>query len=90
MRLDQYLKVCCLVKHRTEAKKACDAGVVRVNGRAAKASKEVRSGDIITVDSEVRFLELEILEIPCKQVSKKEARDLYRTIHDEHKKLLDF
>lgn len=90
MRIDQYLKICCLVKHRTEAKKACDVGIVKVNGHAAKASKEVRIGDIITVDSEARFLELEILDIPPRQVSKKEARELYRTLHDEHRKLFDF
>ena len=90
MRIDQYLKVCCLVKHRSEAKKACDAGVVKINGRIAKASKEIRIGDIITVDSEARFLEMEILDIPPKQVSKKEAGELYRTIHDEHRRLLDF
>ena len=90
MRVDQFLKVCCLVKHRTEAKKACDIGVVRVNGKAVKASKEVRVGDIITVDSESRFLEFKILDIPPKQASKKEARELYRIIHDKHRKLLDF
>ena len=90
MRVDQFLKVCCLVKHRTEAKKACDVGVVKVNGKVVKASKEVRLGDIITVDSESRFLEFEILDIPPKHVSKKEAKELYRVIHDEHRKLLDF
>ncbi|MFQ6091278.1 MAG: RNA-binding S4 domain-containing protein [bacterium] len=90
MRLDQFLKVCCLVKHRTEAKKACDLGVVKVNGQVAKASKEVRTGHIITVDSESRFLELEILAIPPGNVSKKDARELYRIIKDEHRKLFDF
>ena len=90
MRIDQFLKVSCLVKHRTEAKKACDLGVVKLNGQVVKASKEVRTGDIITVDSESRFLELEILDIPPKQASKKESKALYRIIHDEHKKLLDF
>ena len=90
MRLDQYVKVCCLVKHRTEAKKACDAGFIRVNGRLAKASKEIQAGDIVTVDSQVRFLELEILDVPPQQVSKAKAKELYRIIRDEHKKLLDF
>ncbi|UCE17829.1 MAG: RNA-binding S4 domain-containing protein [Gemmatimonadota bacterium] len=90
MRVDQFLKTSCLVKHRTEAKKACDLGVVTVNGRPVKASKDVRPGDIISVNSDSRFLEMEILDIPPKQVSKKEAKKLYRIIHDEHKKLLDF
>ena len=90
MRVDQFLKVACLVKHRTEAKKACALGVVSVNGQVTKASKDIRVGDIITVDSESRFLELEILDIPIKHVSKKEARELYRIVHDEHRKLFDF
>lgn len=90
MRVDQFLKVSCLVRHRTEAKKACELGVVKVNRQLVKASKDVRTGDIITVDSESRFLELEILDIPPKQVSKKKAKELYRIIHDEHRKLLDF
>ncbi len=90
MRLDQYLKTCCLVKHRSEAKKACDLGLVKVNDHAAKASKEVRSGDIITIDSETRSVKLEILLVPPGQVSRKEAVELCRVIHDEHKKLLDF
>ena len=90
MRVDQFLKVSCLVKHRTEAKKACDLSVVKVNGQVAKASREIRVGDIITVNSESRFLELEILDVPPKQVSKKDAKALYRIRHDEHKRLLDF
>lgn len=90
MRLDQYLKVCCVVKHRTESKKACDLGLVKVNGQAAKAGKEIRIGDIITVDSESRCIELEILRVPPRQVSRTEATNLYRLIRDEHKELLDF
>lgn len=90
MRIDQFLKICCLVKHRTESKKACDLGAIKVNGEVAKASKEVHVGHIITVDTESRFLELEILAVPPKHVSKKEAKKLYRVIHDEHRKLFDF
>ena len=90
MRVDKYIKACCLVKHRSEAKKACDLGVVKINGQSVKASREVRPGDVLTVDSESRLLELEILEVPSSQVSKKQAKDLYRTIHDEHKRLMDF
>lgn len=90
VRLDQYLKVCCLVKHRSEAKKACDLGLVKVNGHVAKAGREVRTGDIIIVDSPTRFVELEILGVPDKQVARREAAELYRILSDEHKKLLDF
>lgn len=90
MRLDQFLKACCVVKHRTEAKRACEKGVVTVNGRVAKASREMRCGDTITVDSESRLLELQVLGIPPKNVSKKEARDFYHVIRDEDRRLFDF
>ena len=51
MRLDKYLKVSRLIKRRTVANEACDTGHVSVNGKTAKASQEVRVGDVI----EIRF-----------------------------------
>ena len=49
MRLDKFLKVSRLIKRRTVANEACDAGRVSVNGKPAKASAEVKAGDIITI-----------------------------------------
>ena len=49
MRLDKFLKVSCLIKRRTVANEACDAGRVSVNGQTAKASVKVKVGDIIEI-----------------------------------------
>ena len=49
MRLDKYLKVSRLIKRRTVANEACDAGRVMVNSRVAKASQDVKVGDIIEI-----------------------------------------
>lgn len=54
MRLDKYLKVSRLIKRRTVANEACDAGRVTVNGRPAKASAEVKVGDVIEIGSAIR------------------------------------
>ena len=53
MRLDKYLKVSRLIKRRTVANEACDAGRVNVNGKVAKASQEVKVGDVISIREHV-------------------------------------
>lgn len=54
MRLDKYLKVSRLIKRRTIANEACDAGRVMINDKVAKASTDVKVGDVIEIDSATR------------------------------------
>ena len=77
MRLDKYLKVSRLIKRRTVANEACDAGRVSVNGRPAKASAEVKPGDIIEIGFGNRQVRVEVTEI--KETTRKdEAEDMFR------------
>ena len=79
MRLDKYLKVSRLIKRRTVANEACDAGRVTVNGRPAKASVKVKAGDIIEIQFETRTVKVEVLGI--KETTKKEeAGELFKYI----------
>ena len=63
MRLDKYLKVSRLIKRRTVANDACDAERVSVNGRAAKASYDVKFGDLITVSFGSKSVTVKVLDI---------------------------
>ena len=83
MRVDLALKRLLLVKSRSEGKEACDVGAVYVNGKPAKASAEVRVGDRVRVDYARRTLEVELLEELGKNVSRAQARTLYRVLRDE-------
>ena len=75
MRLDKFLKVSRLIKRRTVANEACDAGRVMVNGKAAKASAQVKPGDVI----EIQFgtLKAEVLQLQ-DTTKKEEAKELFR------------
>lgn len=77
MRLDKFLKVSRLIKRRTVANEACDAGRVLVNGKTAKASLAVKEGDIIEIQFGNREVKAEILNIQ-ETVRKEEAKDLFR------------
>ncbi len=63
MRLDKYLKASRIIKRRTIANEACDAGRVSVNGKAARASYEVKIGDIIEVSLGTRPVKLQVKEL---------------------------
>lgn len=77
MRLDKYLKVSRLIKRRTVANEACDAGRVLVNDKPAKASVKVKPGDIIEIQFGTRTVKVEVLDI--KDTTKKEeAGDLFK------------
>ena len=79
MRLDKYLKVSRLIKRRTVANEACDAGRVLVNGKPAKASVKVKAGDIIEIQFGTRIVKVEVLGI--KETTKKEeAGELFKYI----------
>ena len=83
MRVDLALKRLLLVKSRSEAKEACDVGSVFLNGKPAKASAEVHVGDRVRVDYAHRTLEIELLDEIGKNVSRAQAKTLYRVVRDE-------
>ena len=70
MRIDKFLKVSRIIKRRTVANEACDAGRVTINGKPAKASAEVKEGDIIEVQFGSRPVKVRVLDI--KDTTKKE------------------
>lgn len=77
MRLDKYLKISRLIKRRTVANEACDAGRVMVNGKTAKASVDVKVGDVIEIQFGTRSVKVEVLDIQ-ETMKKDEAKELYR------------
>lgn len=79
MRLDKYLKVSRLIKRRTLANEACDSERVTVGGRPAKASYEVKVGDVISIRFGARRLTVEVLSV-AEHVTRDGAGALYREI----------
>ena len=79
MRLDKFLKVSRLIKRRTVANEACGAGRVLVNDKVAKASVNVKAGDIIEIQFGTRSVKAEVLNVQ-ETVKKDEAQELYRYI----------
>ena len=77
MRLDKFVKVSRLIKRRTVANEACDAGRVLVNGKTAKASLNVKEGDVIEIQFGTRTVKAEVLNVQ-DTVRKEEAKELYR------------
>ncbi len=79
MRLDKYLKVSRLIKRRTVANEACDSGRVMINDKPAKASANVKEGDIITISFGNKEVKVEVLDVQ-ETVRKEEAKELFRYI----------
>ena len=79
MRLDKYLKVSRLIKRRTVANEACDAGRVTANGRSVKASYDVKVGDILEIKFGEKAVKLEVLVV-ADNVGKNDAAAMYREI----------
>ena len=79
MRLDKYLKVSRLIKRRTVANEACDGERVSVNGRAAKASYEVKVGDVLEIRFGERRVSVEVLQV-AEHAAKADAPAMYREI----------
>ncbi len=77
MRLDKYLKVSRLIKRRTVANEACDAGRVFINDKPAKASANVKAGDRITIQFGNKEVKVEVLDVQ-ETVRKEEAKELFR------------
>ena len=79
MRLDKYLKVSRLIKRRTVANEACDNERVTVNGKVARASYEVKVGDVIAIRFGERTLSVEVAAVQ-ENVGKADAAALYREV----------
>ncbi len=75
--MDKYLKVSRLIKRRTVANEACDGGRVTINGRVAKASAEVKQGDVIAISFGNREVKVEVLDVQ-ETVKKEAAAELFR------------
>ena len=79
MRLDKYLKVSRLIKRRTVANEACDSERVSVNGKTAKASYEVKPGDIIEIRFGARTVKAEVITV-SEHATKESAPAMYREL----------
>lgn len=79
MRIDKFLKVSRLIKRRTVANEACDAGRVSINGRTVKAGAEVKPGDTVSVAFGERTLTVEVLSVD-EHASKSDSPAMYRQI----------
>ena len=76
MRLDKYLKISRLIKRRTVANEACDAGRVAVNGKPARASYEVKEQDIIEITFGSRTVKVKVISVN-EYATKQGAAELY-------------
>ena len=79
MRIDKFLKVSRLIKRRTVANEACDAGRVLVNGKAVKASYDVKEGDIIEILFGQKSVKAEVTAI-AETTKKEDAKELVRYV----------
>ncbi len=77
MRLDKFLKVSRLIKRRTVANDACDAGRVTINGKPAKASATVKVGDILEIGFGAKAVKVEVLDVQ-ESTRKDDAKELYK------------
>ncbi|MDQ5983802.1 MAG: hypothetical protein RUMPE_00831 [Eubacteriales bacterium SKADARSKE-1] len=80
MRLDKFLKVSRIIKRRTLANEACDAGKVSVNGKIARASLDVKVGDILNISMGAKSLKAEVTNVSeyCK---KEDASNMYKILN---------
>ncbi|MCL2864527.1 MAG: RNA-binding S4 domain-containing protein [Lachnospiraceae bacterium] len=79
MRLDKFLKVSRLIKRRTVANEACDAGRVWVNDSVAKASVQVKPGDVIEIQFGTKSVKAEVLKLE-ETTKKEEAKEMFRYV----------
>ncbi len=80
MRIDKYLKVSRIIKRRTLANEACDAGRISVNGNVVKASYDVKIGDVIELKFGEKTSKFEVLAV-AEHVTKDGAKDMYRPVN---------
>ena len=81
MRLDKYLKVSRIIKRRTVTNEACDAGRVLVNGKQARASYDVKEGDVLELQLGERTLKAQVLSV-TEYAKKEQAGDMYRLLEE--------
>ena len=81
MRLDKYLKVSRLIKRRTVANEACDAGRILVNGKPARASYDVKAGDVLCIQFGSRTVTVKVVSVK-ETVQKQNAVLLYELLDD--------
>jgi ribosomal 50S subunit-recycling heat shock protein len=79
MRLDKYLKVSRLIKRRTVANEACDADKISVNGKTARASYSVKTGDVIDINMGRQPLKIRVLSL-AESVRKEDAGQMYEVV----------
>lgn len=79
MRLDKYLKISRLIKRRTIANEACDAGRITANGKIAKASYDVKEGDVLEIKLGERVTRVRVLSTP-EHVLKNDAALMYEVL----------
>ena len=79
MRVDKFLKVSRLIKRRSVANEACDAGRILVNGKVVKASYDVKEGDVIEIRFGQKSVRAEVLQV-TETTKKDEARELFRFV----------
>ena len=85
MRLDVLLKSLCLVKSRNLARKGCEGGFIKVNGRSAKPSREMKAGDVINISYPEKVVVVEITNIPKGQVSRKDRFEFFKVLREERR-----
>ena len=79
MRIDKYLKVSRLIKRRTVANEACDAGRISVNGKPVKASYDVKIGDVIEIGFGTKSVKAEVTSLR-ESIRKEDAQEMYRLL----------
>jgi len=88
LRIDEFLKASRLLRSRSLAKRACELGFVKIDGKVAKAGKEVAPGQRLVLDLPIRFLEAEVVRLPeNRNVSKEAGRALIRVLRREERDL---
>lgn len=79
MRIDKYLKVSRLIKRRTVANDACDAGRIFVNDRPVKASYDVKPGDVIRIEFGTKSVRAEVVSL-TESIRKEDACEMYKLL----------
>ena len=79
MRIDKFLKVSRLIKRRTVANEACDAGRISVNGKVVKASYDVKVGDVIEITFGTKTVKAKVISV-ADSTKKDDAKELYELI----------
>ena len=79
MRLDKYLKVSRIIKRRTVANEACDSGRVMLNDKVARASAEVKAGDVIEIAFGTKSVKVRVLDLQ-DTTKKEEAKDMFEYV----------